>query len=86
MPNIERATDEVRNAGKVLVVGTSLSVYPAAGLLDVAPAGAEKVIISPDLQENPQDYQWFRETAVARVPQLVANWLESEFGKGLNNK
>ena len=77
VPAITRAVQEVNTAGKVLVVGTSLAVYPAAGLLDDAPARAEKIIISPELQEDPRDYQWYRETAAAKVPQVVENWLSS---------
>lgn len=76
VPEIGRAVREVRDAGKVLVVGTSLSVYPAAGLLDDAPSKADKVIVSPALQDDHRDYRWYQETAVARVPSVVATWLD----------
>lgn len=77
VPNIGPAIQEVRDAGKVLVVGTSLAVYPAAGLLDDAPSGAEKIIVSPDLQNDPGDYTWYREKAASKVPGLVDHWLTS---------
>lgn len=75
VPNIGPAIQQVSDAGKVLVVGTSLSVYPAAGLLDDSPAKAEKVIVSPDLQNHPGTYKWYREKAASKVPEIVENWM-----------
>lgn len=69
------AAGHVKNAGKVLVVGTSLSVYPAAGLLTKARASAEKLIVSPDLEEEPATFHWIRGSAVEHVPQIVNRWL-----------
>lgn len=43
------AETAVRNAGLLLVVGTSAQVYPAAGLIDLARASGSKVIeVNPD--------------------------------------
>lgn len=74
--NYDIAARHVMNAGKVLVVGTSLSVYPAAGLLTKANPSAEKLIVSPDLEEEPLAFHWIRGTAVEDVPQIVNRWLE----------
>ena len=74
--NTDVAVAEIRSAGKVLVVGTSLSVYPAAGLVELARAGAEKLIVSPDLEQEPVGFEWIRGTAVEHVPQIVQRWLE----------
>jgi len=47
VPKIERAIDLVQNADILLIVGTSLQVYPAAGLYRYSGAGARIVIIDP---------------------------------------
>ena len=47
VPMIEPAIDEVRRADIMIVIGTSLNVYPAAGLLAYAPASAPIFLIDP---------------------------------------
>ncbi|MCR5759384.1 MAG: NAD-dependent protein deacylase [Bacteroidales bacterium] len=47
VPKMEMAIDIVSRADIVLIVGTSLSVYPAAGLYRYAPADAPVYIIDP---------------------------------------
>lgn len=47
VPAIEKAIDMVSRADILLIVGTSLQVYPAAGLYRYAPSGAPIYIIDP---------------------------------------
>ena len=47
VPMIEVAAEIVSKADIFLVVGTSLAVYPAAGLIDYVPANVMKYIIDP---------------------------------------
>jgi NAD-dependent deacetylase len=47
VPNIEKAIDLVESADILLIVGTSLQVYPAAGLYRYARAGVPVYIIDP---------------------------------------
>ena len=47
VPMIEKAVDVVRTADIMVVIGTSLNVYPAAGLLDFAPSGIPIFLIDP---------------------------------------
>ena len=47
VPKIEKAIDAVEAADLLLIVGTSLQVYPAAGLYRYAKAGAPIYIIDP---------------------------------------
>ncbi len=54
VPNIMRATSLVRRADIFLVVGTSLKVYPAAGLLQYLPSRAPKYLVDPEAE--PQYY------------------------------
>ena len=47
VPKIDQAIDAVEAADVILIVGTSLQVYPAAGLYAYAKAGAPIYIIDP---------------------------------------
>lgn len=70
------AEEEMVDAGKVLVVGTSLTVYPAASLTMYAHADAEKAVCALELDEVPTGYAMLQGTATAHVPQLVRRWLD----------
>lgn len=48
VPNIMTATSWVQNADIFLVVGTSLNVYPAAGLLQYVPDRVPKFLVDPE--------------------------------------
>ena len=47
VPQIETAIDYVQQADILVIIGTSLNVYPAAGLLHYAPRHAEIYLIDP---------------------------------------
>lgn len=47
VPNLERAARIVQTADILVIIGTSLVVYPAAGLIDYAPAGIPIYLIDP---------------------------------------
>ncbi|WP_256013824.1 SIR2 family NAD-dependent protein deacylase [Desertivirga xinjiangensis] len=47
VPMIEAAASICRTADLFLLVGTSLAVYPAAGLIDFVPYDSEKIVIDP---------------------------------------
>ncbi len=48
VPMIETAIDYVQQADILLIIGTSMNVYPAAGLLNYAPADAKIYLIDPN--------------------------------------
>ena len=48
VPNLEKAAALVSVADILLIVGTSLQVYPAASLYNFAPEGCKIVLIDPD--------------------------------------
>ena len=77
--NMDLARAHVASAAKVLVVGTSLSVYPAASLVDVASDGAEKVVNALELDQVPDGFNFLPGKATEIVPTLVNAWL----GQGL---
>ena len=52
VPNISIGASIVRKADILLVVGTSLAVYPAAGLIDYAPSNIPIYYIDPKANQN----------------------------------
>lgn len=72
---LEPAAERVAQADKVLVVGTSLTVYPAATLVDFAPPHAGRVVCALELEREPVGYRWLRGPATREIPPLVERWL-----------
>ncbi len=74
--HLDESAKHFRQASKVLVIGTSLSVFPAAGLVDLAPARAEKVLITlDDDQTAPWGFEVIRGKAGDMTPRVAAAWL-----------
>lgn len=48
VPMMSDAIDELRDADYFVIIGTSLNVYPAAGLLNYVPAGVPVYLIDPN--------------------------------------
>lgn len=48
VPNIEIAIQDVEQADIFVIIGTSMQVYPAAGLIDFAPKGVPVYLIDPN--------------------------------------
>jgi len=74
--HMDVARELVSGADKVLVVGTSLSVYPAAGLVDAARHDAEKVLNSLEMDQVPEGFRFEKGRATEIVPPLIASWLD----------
>ena len=74
----EEARAHVASAARVLVVGTSLSVFPAASLVTVARARAQKVLVSLEMERLPYGFEFLRGKAAEVLPALAAKWLEEE--------
>lgn len=74
---MEEAGEHVAAADKVLVVGTSLSVYPAAGLVALARPGADRIVNSLEMDEVPGGFQFLAGPATAVVPKITARWSAS---------
>jgi NAD-dependent deacetylase len=77
VPLLEDAIEEVHDAGKLLVVGTSLAVYPAAGLIDYAPYNAEKVIVDVEIPTIARGFEALQGSADAVLPGLAERWLDA---------
>lgn len=52
VPEMERAIALAKNADIFLIIGTSMQVYPAAGLIDYIPAHCKVFIIDPNLENR----------------------------------
>lgn len=76
VPMIENAARECHIADIVIVIGTSLKVYPAAGLIDLAPVKAKKILVDPRAMEiSVKNIEMISENAAKAVPELVERLL-----------
>ncbi len=79
VPMIGKAYELIRDADIVLIIGTSMVVYPAAGLIDFAPKEAHVYIIDPHKPEvfSPKRKITFvTEKATVGVVALVEKFME----------
>lgn len=77
VPLIEEAVRLVEAADIVIVVGTSLKVYPAASLLHYARFGVPVYLIDPKPNADVSGVEILAQTAVLGVPALVAELLRA---------
>ena len=77
VPLIEEAVRLVEAADTVIVVGTSLKVYPAASLLRYARFGVPVYLIDPKPNADVSGVEILAQTAVRGVPALVAELLRT---------
>ncbi|WP_428243772.1 SIR2 family NAD-dependent protein deacylase [Gynuella sp.] len=73
---LSEAAELISQADKIIVVGTSLEVEPAASLVHLAPAHAEKVVIALNLRNRPAGFEYYQERAGEAVPKVCQRWLE----------
>lgn len=74
VPMIEPAADVCLSADIFVVVGTSLQVYPAAGLVGYVGKDVPKFVIdphSPDYPFNIKNVEFIRESAAVGLPSLA---------------
>lgn len=73
---MEECLGHFSTAFRVITVGTSLTVYPAAGLVKKASFSAEKYLVSPEAQKVPYGFRFLRGAAATVVPHIATCWLE----------
>lgn len=73
VPMIEKAAEAVTEADIFIVVGTSLAVYPAAGLVNYSPEDIPKFLVDPSETEMriTSDWEHIREKAAIGLPSLA---------------
>lgn len=72
VPMIEKAAEVISDTDILIVAGTSLVVYPAAGLIHYAPQSAEKFVIDPAIPDSIDLNRWecLEETSASGLPKL----------------
>jgi NAD-dependent deacetylase len=72
VPMMEIAAEIVQKADVLIVIGTSLNVYPAAGLSQIAVNAFQKIVVDPNASELtvPSDFIRINETAVRAIQHL----------------
>lgn len=78
VPLIDKAVQFCQSADIFIVIGTSLQVYPAAGLVDLVPANALKFIIDLNATSVPGNVEKINEAASVGVPKLVERLLNKK--------
>lgn len=80
VPMISKAMHEMPQADMVILVGSSMAVYPAAGLLDLVKPGIPIYIVDPKIPNVnlPKNVVKIQEKASIGVPALVKKLIDSE--------
>lgn len=68
---MEVAMDYVKEADMFVVIGTSLSVYPAANLVEYTHPEVPKFIIDPNTKEIPNGFVYIKENATKGMDKLM---------------
>lgn len=71
VPEMDHAIIKVKQADILLIIGTSLQVYPAAGLIDYA-SKAEKIYY---IDQNPADTHYFNKN-ITVIPDTATNGMK----------
>ncbi len=73
VPMIEKATDICRQADIFVVIGTSLAVYPAAGLIHYVDDNVKKMVVDPNLESVSMinNLKFYKEKATTGVKKLI---------------
>jgi NAD-dependent deacetylase len=78
VPNMERGIDLVKNADKLIIIGTSLQVYPAAGLIDYYNGSHPITYIDPKPSTFPgRRFEWLAQPASIGVPALAKQLMKA---------
>lgn len=75
VPMIDKALQEIMDADYVMVIGTSLQVYPAAGLIDYVKSTCKIFVIDPHLSKHqiklPNEVIFLSKKAVEGVAEAI---------------
>jgi NAD-dependent deacetylase len=79
VPNMTHALDLCRNADILIIIGTSLTVYPAANIVDFVPDSCQKYLIDPKEVASPhiENLTFIKEKASIGIPILANELLEN---------
>ena len=72
--NFELSRQLISRASHMLIVGTSLSVFPAADLVHDASASSIKVLVDKEIDMVPPGYHYIQGSATENVPLVIRDW------------
>lgn len=79
VPTLEDAAKIVSQADILIVVGTSLVVYPAASLVNYALLGAKKYLVNPDVDSGGlTGFKFINSNAGIGIPQVVLELIKND--------
>lgn len=79
VPNMEQAAEVVPKADLLVVIGTSLVVFPAAGLVDLVNQSTPRFVVDPSQPEiNLEGWEHIAKRAETGTPELVERLIENE--------
>ncbi|NJB72000.1 NAD-dependent deacetylase [Saonia flava] len=84
VPLLTNAAEIVSTSDMVIIIGTSMQVYPAAGLINYAPYGIPIYFVDPKPTIRESDFNnltVISETAVNGVPNLISTLIDRGFYK-----
>ena len=78
VPLMDSAIAEVRSCDLFMIVGTSMVVYPAAGLINYASQDVPKYIVDPNMPDIPRikNLYLYEEKGSTGVPKIANVLLE----------
>ncbi len=84
VPMMAIAVEHARNADFFIVVGTSMVVYPAAGLLNYTPESAQKFVVDvkkPELEAKFRNLEFIENKASIGLSELAERLIKAETTK-----
>lgn len=79
VPEMEKAIKLTAEADIFLIIGTSMQVYPAAGLIDYVPANCEIFVIDPNLENSYAKYENFFKTSATEGVKILRELLMRKY-------
>ena len=80
VPEMDKAMEICSQADLFLVVGTSMSVYPAAGLINFIPENCEVFVIDPNLPNSYTESENYFKTSATEGMELFKNTILGRIG------
>ncbi|WP_425263808.1 Sir2 family NAD-dependent protein deacetylase [Vibrio owensii] len=78
VPGVTEARAQLKDAGKVLIIGSSLSVAPACNIFKAVRGRAEKKLVGFKVKKLPFGFTMYREKATEAVPRIINKWLRDK--------
>ena len=78
VPMLQEAAELIAQADVLVIVGTSLQVWPAAGLVNAAPMYARIHLVDPGTMPTSKRITHWQENAATGLPKLISSLLDQD--------